>query len=148
MSVAAQLPTPDETRLAQEAVRALAQRASRADADIVAVRLTDGEAPPVRVPRQAFDLLLEVLGQMANGNAVTLVPVHALLTTQQAADLLNVSRPFVVKLLENGELEYHKVGTHRRIRAEHLFAYKKRQDEASAWALAELAELGQAEHLA
>jgi hypothetical protein len=54
----------------------------------------------------------------------------------------------VVKLLENGELEYHKVGTHRRIRVEHLFAYKKRRDEASARALAELAELGQAEHLA
>lgn len=85
---------------------------------------------------------------MVDSWAPGLVPVHALLTTQQAADLLNVSCPFVVKLLENGELEYHKVGTHRRIRVEHLFAYKKRRDEASARALAELAELGQAEHLA
>ena len=82
----------------------------------------------VAVPREAFDLFLEILGQMANGNAVTIVPVHAELRTQQTADLLNVSRPFLVKLLEDGKIPSRKVGVHRRIRAEDVIAYKHADD--------------------
>jgi excisionase family DNA binding protein len=78
------------------------------------------------LPRQALILLSDLLADMAQGNAVTVVSMRAEMTTQQAADILNVSRPYLVKLLEQGELDFTKVGTHRRIRFEDLMAYKKK----------------------
>jgi excisionase family DNA binding protein len=85
-------------------------------------------------------LLIEVLRHIDSGDAVTLVPVYQMLTTQQAADILNVSRPYLIGLLEKGEIPYVPVGRHRRIRAENLFAYKRKRDEARRTALAELAQ--------
>jgi excisionase family DNA binding protein len=95
------------------------------------------------LPRQALVLLRDLLTEMAQGNAVTILPTHAELTTQEAANMLNVSRPHLVKLLEKGELPFTRAGTHRRIRLRDLTAYKHRQKEASEAAFQELADQAQ-----
>ncbi|VTR54659.1 DNA binding domain, excisionase family [Serratia fonticola] len=85
----------------------------------------------LRFHPSAVKMLVEILGELANGNAVQVVPVHAELTTQEAANLLNVSRPHVVKMLEEGKIEFHKTGRHRRIRFADLMAYKEQRDIGS-----------------
>ena len=86
-------------------------------------------------------LLLELLRYIERGDAVTLVPITQMLTTQQAADILNVSRPFLIQLLERGAISFTTTGRHRRIKAEDLFRYKAQRDQTRAEALSELAEL-------
>ena len=86
-------------------------------------------------------LLMELLRYIGKGDAVTLVPVSQMLTTQQAADILNVSRPFLISLLDKGAIEHEMVGRHRRIKAETLFAYKRARDEKRRKSLERLAAL-------
>jgi excisionase family DNA binding protein len=97
----------------------------------------------VTVPRAAVDLLVGVLANMAAGQAVFLVPARAELTTQQAADLMNVSRPFLVRLLQDESIEYRLVGTHRRIKAASLLDYMRRDDARRRKAADELTVLTQ-----
>ncbi|SDX60569.1 helix-turn-helix domain-containing protein [Thiocapsa roseopersicina] len=88
--------------------------------------------------------MVDILNQIAQGNAASPVPSHAELTTQQAADLLNVSRPFVVKQLEAGAIPFYKVGRHRRVRFSDLMAYRDQLDQRTAEAADELAAQAQA----
>ncbi|MCL6708300.1 helix-turn-helix domain-containing protein [Pseudomonas sp. R2.Fl] len=103
--------------------------------------IDDGKPTEITLTPALSSLLMEVLRHIGKGDAVTLVPVSQMLTTQQAADILNVSRPFLISLLDRGEIEHTLVGRHRRIKAETLFAYKRRRDEKRGKALDELGGL-------
>ena len=135
------LPTEADAVLAKETSRVLARRHTR---EPLRVRLLDGEGDEtVRLPAAAVSMLVHILEEMARGNAVTLIPVHTELTTQEAADLLNISRPSLIQLLDEGNIPYRKVGTHRRIRFEAVMAYKRRADAERKAALADLAAYDQ-----
>jgi excisionase family DNA binding protein len=101
------------------------------------------DAPPVdlKLTPALSELLLDLLRHIGRGAAVTIVPFDQMLTTQQAADILNVSRPYLISLLEKDEIQFVLVGRHRRIRAEELFAYKRDRDDRRRKALAELAAM-------
>ncbi|MCU0568388.1 MAG: helix-turn-helix domain-containing protein, partial [Oculatellaceae cyanobacterium Prado106] len=122
------MPTAADTEVAQESSRQLAGFLGNhpGESQVTDMRLRiqtqDGSEQAIVVPLSALRLLTEIMAQMARGNAVTLMPVHAELTTQQAADFLNVSRPFLVNLIDSGKIPYRKVGTHRRIRFEDVVA--------------------------
>ncbi|MDR4471006.1 MAG: helix-turn-helix domain-containing protein [Nitrospira sp.] len=132
------VPTAQEAAIAREASRMLAPFVDHLEN----LRFQVGEERKaihkLSLPPSAIRLLLDLLTEMAAGNAVTLIPVHAQLTTQQAADVLNVSRPFLVSLLEQGKIPHIKVGTHRRVLFEDLMRYKKNIDTERQKALDEL----------
>ncbi len=133
-------PSAIEELQARESLERLAPF-GLADAETVRVSLdTDLDAV---VPMAAFKLFLQLLNEMAQGHAVTIIPYHSELTTQQAAEILNVSRPFVIKLLEQGALSYRKVNRHRRIRFDDLMAYKTADDAKRQAARRELTDLAQ-----
>lgn len=135
-------PTDDELRTAQESSRRLAVRLPTARH--LRLEVDDGTTrEEVVIPLAAARMLQHILTEMARGNAVTLIPVHAELTTQQAADLLNVSRPHIVKLLDSGDISSRKVGTHRRVLFRDLMDYKQKTAAARLKALEELTELDQ-----
>jgi excisionase family DNA binding protein len=132
-------PTEHDSRLARESSRRLSPYVKRD----LRVRVSGGDGPDIELPAAAVELLVHLLTQMAEGHAITLMPVHAELTTQEAADLLGVSRPFLIKALEEKKLPYRKVGTHRRVLFADLLRYKQATDAHRHEALDELARQAQ-----
>jgi excisionase family DNA binding protein len=124
------LAAGDDSKAALETLRALSTRAGGPAKEVVRLKFRSrtGVSQNVPVPPMAFELLLEILKQMAAGNPVTIVPLRKELTTYEAADILNVSRPFVIGLLEKGEIPFRKVGAHRRIPLLALLEYKRKSD--------------------
>lgn len=131
------LPSADDTALAKEASRHLAKH----EGGELRVQLDGGEV--LRLPKAVNDLLYHLLTEMGKGNAVTLFPIHAVLTTQEAADYLNVSRPFLIRLLEQGKLPFEMVGTHRRIRFADLEVFRKETEERRKSTMDQLAAQAQ-----
>lgn len=125
-AMAPALPSETEVTQAKETSRVLRSRVQ--DAAQLELQIFDHDAPKetLKLPALAVRLLQRILEEMARGNAVTLIPVHAELTTQAAADLLNISRPTLTKLLTDGKIKFHRPGKHRRIRFEDLMAYKRK----------------------
>jgi excisionase family DNA binding protein len=137
------LPTEEERLQASESFRELTRVKGRIRVE------SDDPRHPVKaiLPKPVFALLMDALAAVASGKAVSLVPYGAQLTTQQAADFLNVSRPHLISLLEKGEIPFHKVGTHRRIYFSELTSYKELRDEASRAAATELTQMAQEDEL-
>ncbi|GAC1335525.1 MAG: hypothetical protein NVSMB14_02890 [Isosphaeraceae bacterium] len=99
---------------------------------------TEGAIEPIALPRFGLRLLAEMMVETSKGNRCRIVPVQSELTTQEAADLLNVSRPYLVGLLDAGKIPHRLVGRHRRIRLDDLMAYQRRDDDARLKVLEEL----------
>ncbi|MDI2031206.1 excisionase family DNA-binding protein [Saccharopolyspora sp. TS4A08] len=107
------------------------------------VRLADDDGDQLVVPRGAVELFARILAHMAAGKGVSVVPAGADLTTQQTADMLNVSRPYLIGLLEAGEIDYRMVGTHRRVKVESVLQYMRQDDQRRREAAEELTQLTQ-----
>ncbi|MDV3253561.1 helix-turn-helix domain-containing protein [Devosia sp. BK] len=132
------LPSDGE-RAAANQLRKLLAAQSAGDAKLRVVDEETRQPTEITLTPGLSNLLMELLRHVGRGDAVTLVPVSQMLTTQQAADILNVSRPFLISLLEKGDIEFTSVGRHRRVKAEHLFEYKRKRDERRSGALSDLA---------
>lgn len=142
MNVAAERPDETEVSMASEVLPHVREYLAKHHDDVVRLEVTD-DHETLNLPRSALELLARVLAHMAAGQGVSIVPSHAELTTQQAADLMNVSRPFLIGLLEAGEIEYRTVGKHRRIRAQSLMEYIAADDRTRREAADELTQLNQ-----
>lgn len=135
-------PGDVEAEMAERAVRRIRDYLmSHPDADADTIRGELAGDDTLVVPRSVTVMLAQILALLARGEGVQIMPDTAELTTQQAADFLNVSRPHLVKLLEHGEIPFRKVGTHRRVRFQDLREYRRREDQKQRRAADELAQL-------
>ena len=113
------------------------------DEDLIEPLAEVGQQDALVIPRPTVVMLAQVLGVLAQGRGVQIFPKDAELTTQQAADLLNVSRPYLIGLLESGQIRFRKVGRHRRITIEAFMEYKRQDDLERRATADELADLSQ-----
>ena len=139
----AMIPNAHDMKLAAESRLTLGALAQTSGDVTFTVAGEGGVTTQIRIPSSAMQLLFAALSEMACGNAVSLLPMNAELTTQQAADILNVSRPYLVGLLEKGDMAFRKVGVQRRVLLRDVVAYKTRTDVDRRAALNDLARLGQ-----
>lgn len=143
-SVSSVQPGDVDTEVAQRALRRIKDYLAKhpTEPEMLEVMVEHGE-PSLILPRPAVTLFAQILAQLAEGRGVSVIPSQAEVTTQQAADLLGVSRPYVVGLLEDGAIPHRKVGRHRRILLTDLLDYKRTDDDKRRKAADELGDLGQ-----
>lgn len=138
------LPVEREVKAAVQGQRTLAAYlTTHLETQHIQIFDEKNQAHQVELPTSALRLLVDILAELADGNAVKVVPIHAELTTQEAADQLNVSRPHLIKLLEDGALPFHRTGKHRRIKFIDLMRYKDTREHASKAAMSELTRQAQ-----
>jgi excisionase family DNA binding protein len=137
------IPSENDQKLAAESRLALEPLVETTHS--LHVQLLDSDTPnrAMSIPAPAVRMLSRILEEMAKGNAMTLIPANAMLSTQEAADLLNVSRPFLVQLLEAGRIPYQRLGSHRRVRIDDLMSFKASSDANREDALRQLTEQAQ-----
>ena len=141
------LDNKEDLELAKVAQRCIVSALDHSRAVNIAI-VEDGvenleDSPLLKLPPKVMRLIADLLGAMAQGKAVTIVPKELDVTTQEAAMFLNVSRPYFVRLLDQGKLPFHKVGTHRRVRFEDVVKYKEARQQGARHALQELADQAQ-----
>lgn len=137
LPIANRLPSADDRQIANQLRRTLAAQ----NAGETKLHVPDpktGKPVETALTPAMSDLLLELLRRIGSGDAVALVPIRQMLTTQQAANLLNMSRPYLIKLIEKGDIPHSMVGRHRRLKAEDVFAYMAQRDETRAKAMDQL----------
>lgn len=138
------LPTAEEAALAKLSSQELsAVLETKSEVQTVSVTDEQGAVHNVQMPVSALRLLVDVLTELGEGNTVKFVPVHAELTTQEAADMLNVSRPTLIKLLDDNAIPYHRSGNRRKVRFTDLLQYKQRLESDRLHVLDELSALDQ-----
>jgi excisionase family DNA binding protein len=141
------LESKEDVELAKSAQRCIVSALDHSRAISIAIVENGagglGQSPLLRLPPKVLRLLADILGSLAQGKAVAIMPKDVDVTTQEAAVFLNVSRPYLVRLLEEGKIAYHKVGTHRRIRFEDVVQYKEDRQKISLDALQKLADQAQ-----
>jgi len=132
--------SPQEIEMARAAQRCIMEALDHSRAASITLTTTDGSHPTVELPPAALKLIGQLLGAMSEGRPVTLVPAKQELSTVEAANFLNVSRPFVIKEIEAGRLRHRMVGTHRRIEFAELLAYEERMQAQCEEALQRMAD--------
>ncbi|MBP7141977.1 MAG: helix-turn-helix domain-containing protein [Opitutaceae bacterium] len=137
------LPDDTDRELAKKSSRSLVRHVQKHGEVHLSFVEKGKKVESVVLPKTAFKILVDLLAEMARGNAVTLIPVHAELTTQQGAEILQVSRPFLIGLLQQGKIRFRKVGSHRRILFKDLIAYRQAIDATRERSLDALARQAQ-----
>ena len=135
------LPNELEIKNAEQLRKIIASQMTEGRPTELVLALKEGETQPLTLAPALAESLLEMLRLVSTGRGFRMIPVEAIFTTQEAADRLNASRPYLIKLLESGEIPFTKTGRHRKIRATDLFEYKDKHDVIRSDALSELAEL-------
>lgn len=143
MEAIVEKPTKKDQQVAKRSISLIDKIGIGTTKKTVAIDINDEETTHIEIPVTAFRFLKFILSNMAEGKAISLVPEETELSTQQAADMLNVSRPHIVKLLDKGEIPFKRVGTHRRIKLEDLERYDQQKKEKREKALAQLAKEAQ-----
>ncbi len=132
--------SPQEIDMARAAQRCIMEALDHSRAAAITLTTTDGSHPTVDLPPAALKLIGQLLGAMSEGQPITLMPSKQEFSTVEAANFLNVSRPFVIKEIEQGRLPHRKVGTHRRVAFEDLVSYGREMRKRQEGALERMAE--------
>lgn len=156
MEAVIERPTLQDQQVARESLPFFTKAIAQKESEGISIQIQSGpsQAEPhqansfsVTIPAKALHLLAVILSSMAEGKAISLIPSDSEVSTQQAAGVLNVSRPYVVKLLEEGVIPFKKVGSHRRVLLEDLLTYANQQAETRKERLQFLTQQAQALNL-